>query len=99
MKGKYSFRNRSIVFRLYTQITVILVILFAALLLSNIYSLQVVQNHIVNNSEHTLAIYAESIHNNLDIYAKDLMEVFENQADFARDYGAIYAFWSRRGLL
>lgn len=90
MKRKYLFRNRSIVFRLYTQITVILVILFAALLLSNIYSLQVVQNHIVSNSEHTLAIYTESIHNNLDIYAKDLMEVFENQADFARDYGEQY---------
>ncbi|WP_248061254.1 sensor histidine kinase [Paenibacillus silvae] len=91
MQRKHSFRSRSIVFRLYTQITVILVILFAALLLSNIYSLQVVQKNIVSNSEHTLAIYTESIHNNLDIYAKDLMEVFENQADFARDYGEQYA--------
>ncbi|MGE6573828.1 sensor histidine kinase [Paenibacillus xylanexedens] len=90
MKGRRLSRSRSIVVRLYTQITVILVILFAALLLSNIYSLQVVQNHIVSNSEHTLAIYSESIHNNLDIYAKDLMEVFENQADFARDYGTQY---------
>jgi len=90
MKGRRLSRSRSIVVRLYTQITVILVILFAALLLSNIYSLQIVQKQIVSNSEHTLAIYTESIHNNLDIYAKDLMEVFENQADFARDYSTQY---------
>ncbi|PQP80173.1 sensor histidine kinase [Paenibacillus sp. PCH8] len=91
MKGRHPFRTNSIVFRLYTQIMVILVILFAALLLSNIYSLQVVQNHIVSNSDHTLAIYAETIHNSLDIYAKDLIEVFENNADDASDYASRYA--------
>lgn len=77
--------TNSIVFKFSASLTVILIILFSVLLLSNIYSLEVVQNHSLNNSRNTLAIYVENIRNHLNIYSKDLIEVFENHIDAAMD--------------
>ncbi|WP_276357249.1 sensor histidine kinase [Cohnella caldifontis] len=77
--------TNSIVYKFSAQLTVILVILFAVLLLSNVYSLEVVRNQSMNHSRNTLAIYVENIRNDLNLYAKDLTEVFENNVDTAAD--------------
>ncbi|WP_235439918.1 hypothetical protein [Paenibacillus sp. DMB20] len=76
----------SIVYKFSASLTIILVILFSVLVLSNIYSLEVVRNQTLNNSKNTLAIYVENIHNNLNIFSKDLTEVFENNIDTATNY-------------
>ncbi|MHA7581442.1 sensor histidine kinase [Paenibacillus vandeheii] len=89
MRGAFKLGRNSIVYRLVIQFAVILTILFSALLLSNVYSLQVVQQHMLTSSENTLAIYVESIHNRLDIYANDLLEVFENHVDEAMNYARL----------
>lgn len=86
MKGGGIFKTNSIIFKFSVPLTIILVILLSVLLLSNIYSLEVVRNHFFNNARNTLTIYAENIHNNLNIYAKDLTEVFENNIDIATDH-------------
>lgn len=85
MKGRGIFKTNSIVFKFSVPLTIILVILFSVLLLSNIYSLEVVRNHFLNNARNTLEIYVENMHNNLSIYSKDLTEVFENNIDIAMD--------------
>lgn len=85
MRGGSMFKTNSIVFKFLVPLTIILFILFSVLLLSNIYSLEVVRNHFLNNARNTLEIYVENIHNNLSIYSKDLTEVFENNIDIAID--------------
>jgi len=77
--------KNSIVYKFSAALTIILGILFTVLLLSNLYSLEVVRNQSLSNSRNTLAIYVENIHNMLNIYSKDLMEVFENNIDTALD--------------
>lgn len=77
--------KNSIVYKFSAALTIILGILFTVLLLSNLYSLEVVRTQSLNNSRNTLAIYVENIHNMLTIYSKDLIEVFENNIDTALD--------------
>lgn len=86
MKAGGLFTRKSIVFRFFVQFTIILAILFSVLLISNIYSLEVVRTQSVSNSRNTLGIYVENIHSKLNLYAKDLTEVFENEIDAATGY-------------
>lgn len=86
MEGVRRIIMNSIVYKFSASLTIILVILFSVLVLSNIYSLEVVRNQTLNNSKNTLAIYVENIHNNLNIFSKDLTEVFENNIDTATNY-------------
>ncbi|MGG6310640.1 sensor histidine kinase [Paenibacillus macerans] len=86
MKAGGLFTRKSIVFRFFVSFTIILAILFTVLLLSNIYSLEVVRTQSISNSRNTLGIYVENIHSKLNLYAKDLTEVFENQVDAATEY-------------
>ncbi|MBW4839849.1 MAG: histidine kinase [Paenibacillaceae bacterium] len=86
MKAGGLFTRKSIVFRFFVPFTLILAILFTVLLLSNIYSLEVVRTQSISNSRNTLGIYVENIHSKLNLYAKDLTEVFENQIDAATEY-------------
>ncbi|KWX70497.1 sensor histidine kinase [Paenibacillus jilunlii] len=76
-------RTNSIVFKFSVQLTVILAILLSILVLSNIYSLEVVRSNALTSSRNTLAIYQANIHNNLNNFSKDLTEVFDNNIDAA----------------
>lgn len=86
MKSRGLFTRKSIVFKLFVQLTIILAILFSVLLLSNIYSLEVVRTQSISNSQNTLEIYVENIRSKLNLYSKDLTEVFENNIDAAIEY-------------
>jgi len=76
-------RTNSIVFKFSVQLTIILAILFSVLVISNIYSLEVVQNNSKTNSRNLLAIYKANIQNNFSNSAEDLIEVFEAHVDSA----------------
>ncbi|NQX44366.1 histidine kinase [Paenibacillus tritici] len=76
-------RTNSIVFKFSMQMTVILVILLSILVLSNIYSLEVVRSNALTSSRNTLALYQANIHNNFNNFSKDLIEVFDHNIDAA----------------
>ncbi|NOU82715.1 sensor histidine kinase [Paenibacillus sp. LMG 31459] len=76
-------RTNSIVFKFSLQMTVILAILLSILVLSNIYSLEVVRSNALTSSRNTLALYQANIHNNFNNFSKDLIEVFDNNIDAA----------------
>ncbi|WP_261301633.1 sensor histidine kinase [Paenibacillus andongensis] len=71
----------SLVFKFSLQITLILAILVAVLIISNVYSFNVVETNIVNNSKYTMGIHINNIQNRLNSVSKDLNEVFENHID------------------
>ncbi|WP_438496044.1 sensor histidine kinase [Paenibacillus sp. IHBB 3054] len=79
-------RTNSIVFKFSVQITVILAILLSILVLSNMYSLEVVRSNALTSSRNTLAIYQANIHNNFNNFTKDLTEVFNNNIDAAVNF-------------
>jgi len=79
-------RTNSIVFRFSMQLTIIVAILFAVLVLSNVYSLEVVRNNTQDGARNTLSLYQANIRNFLNNFSKDLTEVFENNVDAANDY-------------
>ncbi|MRN52052.1 sensor histidine kinase [Paenibacillus monticola] len=79
-------RTNSIVFKFSVQMTVILGILLSILVLSNIYSLEVVRSNVLTSAHNTLAIYQANIHSNFNNYSKDLIEVFDNNIDAAVNY-------------
>ncbi|WP_405115653.1 histidine kinase [Paenibacillus sp. FSL K6-1217] len=76
-------RTNSIVFKFALQMTVILAILLSILVLSNIYSLEVVRSNALTGSRNTLALYQANIHNNFNNFSKDLIEVFDHNVDAA----------------
>ncbi|MBP2114777.1 sensor histidine kinase [Paenibacillus silagei] len=76
-------RTNSIVFKFALQMTVILAILLSILVLSNIYSLEVVRSNALTSSRNTLALYQANIHNNFNNFSKDLIEVFDHNVDTA----------------
>lgn len=76
-------RTNSIVFKFSLQVTLILVILFTVLVLSNVYSLEVVRSNALANSQSTLAIHKSNIHHAFSSYERDLIDVFENNVDMA----------------
>ncbi|WP_171691280.1 sensor histidine kinase [Paenibacillus germinis] len=71
----------SFVYKFSLQITLILAILVAVLIISNVYSFNVVETNIVNNSKYTMGIHITNIQNRLNSVSKDLNEVFENHID------------------
>ncbi|MHA6530059.1 sensor histidine kinase [Paenibacillus sp. BAC0078] len=79
-------RTNSIVFKFSVQLTAILAILLSVLVLSNIYSLEVVRNNALTSSRNTLALYQANIHNNFNNFSKDLTEVFNNNIDAAVNF-------------
>lgn len=79
-------RKNSIVFKFSLQLTIIVAILVAVLVLSNVYSLAVVSNNTLNNARNTLSLYQAYIRNDLNSFSKDLTEVFENNVDAAVGY-------------
>ncbi|MBB6691777.1 histidine kinase [Cohnella xylanilytica] len=79
-------RTNSIVFRFSMQLTIIVAILFAVLVLSNVYSLEVVRNNTQDGARNTLSLYQANIRNYLNNFSKDLTEVFENHVDAANDF-------------
>ncbi|WP_235191826.1 sensor histidine kinase [Paenibacillus sp. FSL R7-277] len=70
-------------FKFALQMTVILAILLSILVLSNIYSLEVVRSNALTSSRNTLALYQANIHNNFNNFSKDLIEVFDHNVDTA----------------
>lgn len=79
-------RTNSIVYKLAFQLTVILVILFFIMILSNVYSLNVVQTHSLTSSQNTLRLYKVTIQNSLENFSTDLIEIFENYIDSAVNF-------------
>lgn len=71
----------SFVYKFSLQITLILAILVAVLIISNVYSFNVVETNIVNSSKYTMGIHITNIQNRLNSVSKDLNEVFENHID------------------
>ena len=76
-------RTNSIVFKFTLQMAVILAILLSVLVLSNIYSLEVLRSNALTSSRNTLALYQANIHNNFNNFSKDLIEVFDRNIDAA----------------
>jgi len=79
-------RTNSIVFKFSLPLTIIVVMLFAVLVLSNVYSLEVVRNNTVDSARNALSLYQANINSYLNAFSKDLTEVFETNADAASDY-------------
>lgn len=76
-------RTNSIIFKLTWQLSVIVGILFSVLAISNIYSLEVIQNNALTSSKNTLGLYKANINNSLDNYARDMIEVFDSTIEVA----------------
>ncbi|MFC6334483.1 sensor histidine kinase [Paenibacillus septentrionalis] len=76
-------RTNSIVFKFSLQVTLILVILITVLVMSNVYSLEVVRNNSLANSQGTLAIHKSNVQHAFNSYERDLIDVFENNIDLA----------------
>lgn len=76
-------RKNGIAFRFSLQLTIIVTILLAVLVLSNVYSLAVVSHNTMNNARNTLSLYQANIRNDLGSFSKDLTEIFENNVDTA----------------
>ncbi|MBP2898796.1 hypothetical protein J8340_22605 [Escherichia coli] len=51
--------------------------------MSNIYSLEVVRNNSLANSQGTLAIHKSNVQHAFNSYERDLIDVFENNIDMA----------------
>ncbi|MFC4302142.1 histidine kinase [Cohnella boryungensis] len=79
-------RTNSIVFKFFLQLTIIVAILFTILVLSNVYSLEVVRNNTLDSARNTLSLYQANIRNYLNNFSKDLTEIFENNVDAASDF-------------
>ncbi|MBB6634595.1 sensor histidine kinase [Cohnella thailandensis] len=79
-------RTNSIVFKFALQLTIIVAILFAILVLSNVYSLEVVRKNTLDSARNTLSLYQANIRNDLDSFSKDLTEIFENHVDAASEF-------------
>lgn len=79
-------RKKGIVYRFSMQLTIIVIILLAVLVLSNVYSLAVVSHNTMNNARNTLSLYQANIRNDLGSFSKDLTEVFENNVETATGY-------------
>lgn len=71
----------SIIKKISVQMTLIVAILLAALILSNVYSLAVVQNNAVANSKQALSYHVNNIQNNLNNASMDLLELFDTHID------------------
>ncbi|WP_372635556.1 sensor histidine kinase [Cohnella sp.] len=82
-------RTNGIVFKFSLQLTIIVAILFAVLVLSNVYSLEVVRNNTLSNARNTLLLYQANIRNDLSNFSKDLTEIFESHVDTAAAYGQL----------
>ncbi|THF80316.1 sensor histidine kinase [Cohnella fermenti] len=82
-------RTNSIVFKFAVQLTIIVAILFAVLVLSNVYSLEVVRSNTLDSARNTLSLYQANIRNDLDSSSKDLTEVFESHIDEAAGFHAL----------
>ncbi|MHA7966502.1 sensor histidine kinase [Paenibacillus sp. CAU 1782] len=78
--------TNSLVFRFSIQLTIVIVILFSVLALSNVYSLEVVRGNYESYARNTLAIYKTDMHNRFNNYVKDLLEVLDNNLDQASRY-------------
>lgn len=76
-------RTNSIIFKLTWQLSVIVGILFSVLAISNLYSLEVIQNNALTSSKNTLGLYKANIENSLDNYARDMIEVFDSTIEVA----------------
>lgn len=79
----------SIIRKISIQMTMIVVALLAALILSNVYSLRVVYNNAVANSRQALAYHVNNIQNGLNNSTKDLLEVFDAHIDSLHNYDAM----------
>ena len=76
----------SLVYKITISLTFIVAILLTVLILSNIYSLNVVTANMVNASQSQLAIYMNSIRSNLNGASKDLNEISAKYLDSIADY-------------
>lgn len=74
-------KRNSLVFKFSLQVTLILAILLAVLIISNIYSLNVIKSNAVNNSRYAMEIHINNIQNNLNSVAKDLGEIYGRNLD------------------
>ncbi len=76
----------SLVYKITISLTFIVAILLTVLILSNIYSLNVVTANMVNASQSQIAIYMNSIRSNLNGASKDLNEISAKYLDSITDY-------------
>lgn len=79
----------SIIRKIWQQMTLIVVMLLAALILSNVYSLDVVYNNAVANSRQTLMYHVNNIQNGLSNSSKDLLEVFNSHIETFLNVGSM----------
>ncbi|CAM3539654.1 sensor histidine kinase [Marinicrinis lubricantis] len=82
-------RPHSIVKKMIARMSLIVVILLATLISSNLYSLEVVRKNVVSSSENAMAIYISEIQNRLHSSSKDLLEVFDANIDTLVSYAAM----------
>jgi methyl-accepting chemotaxis protein len=79
-------KRQSLVFKFSLQITLILFLLLAVLILSNLYSFNVIRSNIESNARYTMGIHINNIEHSLGSVTKDLTEIYENNLDSAALY-------------
>lgn len=78
--------RRSLVYKTSVRIAMIITILLAVLILSNVYSLRVVTKNALISTQNTSAVYINDIDNSLNSVTKDLNEVSLKYVDNIMNY-------------
>ncbi len=81
--------EKSLVFKTSVRIMLIVGVLLAVLILSNIYSLRVVTNNMLTSSQNTAAIYINNIENSTGSATKDLNEISVKYLDDIVNYSKL----------
>lgn len=79
-------RKRSLVYKTSIRIAMITFILLIVLILSNVYSFNVVQKNVLNSTRNTSAVYINDIENSLNSVTKELNEVSLKYVDNIWNY-------------
>jgi two-component system, sensor histidine kinase YesM len=76
-----SIQKNSLVYKFTVSISLVVLILFTILILSNMYSLKVVKENTIKSSKNAMEIYINSMNGNLKGITKDLDEIFSEQIE------------------
>jgi len=79
--------RKSLVYKITVSLTIIIVILLTVLVLSNVYSLRVVKNNVVNACQNQLSIYMNDIRSSFTEVTRDLNEISVKFIENVVNYG------------
>ena len=79
--------GKSLIYRITVSLTFIIAILVTVLILSNVYSLEVIKTNMINACQSQLSIYLSSIQGNFTEASRDLNEISVKFIENAINYG------------